>query len=96
MTIPQILALLGVPSLATIIGYLVKLAKQVKILMKAQQAQMRAQLLDKYNQYMRDGYISDEDLTEWENQYQSYHALGQNGVMDDRRKKLFALPNEVQ
>ena len=61
--------------------------------MKAQQAQMRAQLLADYHSAMCDGFISEDDLQEWENQYQSYHELGQNGVLDVRREQLMQLPN---
>lgn len=62
--------------------------------MKSQQAQMRSQLLDQYHKYMDQGFITEEQLEDWENQYQSYHELGQNGILDARRTQLFQLPNK--
>lgn len=66
---------------------------QMKILMKAQQAQMRNQLITQYHFYMNQGWISEDDLEDWENQYQSYHALGENGILDKRRETLLSLKN---
>lgn len=94
MTIPQILSIIGVPSIITIIGFLVKLARQVKILMKAQQAQMRSALLQLYYKYTSQGWIYQDDLDDFENQYQSYHALGKNGVMDAKREEILKLPTK--
>lgn len=39
-------------------------------------------------------YVDLDDREDWEYMYQQYHALGKNGVMDDTRKKLLALPTE--
>lgn len=90
------MSLFGIPSIFAMTAWCVKTCikytKQIQILMKAQQAQMRAELLTKYRQYKQAGRISQEDLDEWENQYQSYHALGKNGVLDARREELFKLP----
>lgn len=87
------LGIVGVPSIATIIGALLLLWRKITILMKAQQAQMRKQLIDDYHTYAAQGWVSDEDLSEWENQYQGYHTLGKNGVLDKRREQLLNLPN---
>ncbi len=95
MTIPQIFALVGVPSMATVIGFLIKLAIDVKIMMEAIQAQMRKDLMSDYNKYMKQGYIEDEDMLEWENRYQKYHRLGKNGIMDAKRENLLDLPNHT-
>ena len=65
----------------------------MKVLAKAQQAQMRSQLLEQYHKYMKDGYISEEHMEDWENQYQAYHSLGKNGILDNRRNALLKLPN---
>lgn len=64
--------------------------------MKAVQAQMRSELLQKYYKAKERGCISSEDLDDWENLYQSYHALGKNGVLDQRRKELFNLPTNLE
>lgn len=67
--------------------------RQLKVLAKAQQAQMRSQLLEQYHFYMDDGWISEEHMEDWENQYQAYHSLGENGILDSRRAELLKLPN---
>lgn len=85
--------LIGFPSLITVIGVLASVFKKIKILMKAQQAQMRSQLLDQYHRYEKQGWISEDDLLDWENQYQAYHSLGANGVLDKRREALMAMPS---
>lgn len=90
------LGIFGIPSIFSLTMWCVKsckkYTKQLKILMQAQKAQMRAQLLKDYTFYMRQGYISQLELDEWENQYQAYHQLvGPNGILDDRRINLFKL-----
>ena len=66
----------------------------MKILAKAQQAQMRSQLLEQYHYYMDGGWISEEHMEDWENQYQAYHSLGENGVLDSRREELLKLTSK--
>lgn len=94
-TILKIMSLIGLPSLVAIVVYLFKLGMKIRILMKAVQAQMRSSLLADYKMFMEQGWISDDDLLEWENQYQAYHQLGQNGVLDKRRDQLMELPNQA-
>lgn len=94
ITFLGILSALGIPSVFVIIKSLIEQKKKIDILMKAQQAQMRQQLLDRFHAYNSKGWISDEELTEWENQYQAYHSLGQNGVLDAKRDILMKLPND--
>lgn len=90
------MAILGIPSIfaicASCFRICMKYTKQIKILMKAQQAQMRTKLLELYHYYINKGCISEEELEDWENQYQSYHELGENGIMDARREALLKLP----
>lgn len=92
-----IMGILGIPSIFTMVVWCIracrKYAKQISILMMAQQAQMRTKLLELYHVYMEQGWVSDEQLTDWENQYQAYHSLGKNGVLDARRAELYKLPN---
>lgn len=91
------LGVLGIPSIFTMAVWCIKCCtrytKQLKVLIKAQQAQMRSQLLDRYHIYMDNGWISEENLEDWENQYQAYHSLGENGILDSRREDLIKLPN---
>lgn len=86
----------GVPSIFAICVASLKICKkytkQIKILMKSQQAQMRTKLLELYHTYIDRGYITEEELEDWENQYQAYHELGQNGILDARREALMKLP----
>lgn len=95
--IVTILGLFGIPSIFSIAIWCLnscrKYAAQLKILMIAQKAQMRAQLLKDYQAYMLKGSIMQLELDEWENQYQAYHSLvGPNGILDDRRQNLMKLP----
>lgn len=92
------MGIIGIPSIFTITVWCIKVCKaytkKMNILMKSQQAQMRSNLLKDYHRYINRGFIYEEELEDWENQYQNYHALGQNGVLDNRREQLFKLPNE--
>ena len=89
------MGMLGIPSIFAMTAWCIKnciqYTKQLKVLAKAQQAQMRSQLLQQYHLYMDDGWISEEHMEDWENQYQAYHSLGENGVLDSRRADLLKL-----
>ena len=91
------LGILGIPSIFTMTVWCIKscirYTRQLKVLAKAQQAQMRSQLLEQYHSYIKDGYISEEHMEDWENQYQAYHCLGENGILDSRRETLMKLPS---
>lgn len=97
--IVNILALLGVPSLCACAGFFAKacirFSKKLEILMNAQQKQMRRDLTLDYHKYMQDGKIDDDDLDMWEQAYQAYHALGENGIMDARRADLIRLNSQA-
>ena len=91
------MSMLGIPSIFAMTAWCIKsciqYTKQLKVLAKAQQAQMRSQLLEQYHYYMDGGWISEEHMEDWENRYQAYHSLGENGVLDSRREALLELPN---
>ena len=74
-----------------------KQMKQVKteidIIKVAMQAQLRDKLLQSYKAYMRQGYADYDDKQNWLNQYNSYHNLGTNGIMDSYKDKLLDLPD---
>ena len=93
------MSMLGIPSIFAMAAWCIKsciqYTKQLKVLAKAQQAQMRSQLLQQYHLYMDSGWISEEHMEDWENQYQAYHSLGENGVLDSRREALLKLPNSA-
>lgn len=89
---------LGAISLLTAIVSFAKfiwtMYQNIKLLMKAVQAQMRGQLLDDYYKYEEQGWISDGDMQEWENQYKAYHSLGKNGVLDSKYETLLKFPHK--
>jgi len=91
------LGLLGIPTIGVMAGWCIrscaKFARQMKVLMSSQQAQMRSNLLKDYKKFIAQGWIEIDDLDDWENQYQKYHLLGANGVMDSKRQELMSLPN---
>ena len=92
------LGALGIPTIFAMASWCIKCCvqytKQLKVLAKAQQAQMRSQLLEQYHFYMDSGWISEEHMEDWENQYKAYHSLGENGILDSRREQLLQLPNK--
>ena len=100
MIILNILAILGFPSLFVLVSVTVKRMKkyseQIKILMEAQQAQMRSQLLKDYYTYKRRGFVYESELEDWENLYNNYHSLGANGIMDKRREALMSLETKAE
>ena len=79
---------LGLPTILVILVWCVRQGQKIAILMSAQQAQMRTKLLELFHKYEKRGYITEEELKDWENQYQAYHSLGKNGVLDSRRERL--------
>lgn len=95
--IVTVMGLLGIPSIFSISMWCFKCCrrytKQLQILMHSQQEQMKNILFEQYKTYIEQGYIDLEDLSIWESNYQAYHSLGKNGVMDSKRDKLMALPN---
>lgn len=94
------LSVLGIPTIFAMTSWSIKCClqytRQLKILAKAQQAQMRSQLLEQYHFYMDNGWISEEHMEDWENQYMAYHSLGENGILDKRREQLLQLPNKKE
>lgn len=73
-----------------------KYAEQIKTLMNAQQAQMRSQLLKDYYKYTQRKFIYEAELEDWINQYNAYHSLGANGIMDKRKETLMNLPTKEE
>lgn len=93
------LGILGIPSIFVMtswcINSCVKFFRELKILQEAQKAQMRGQLLDRYYVIKERGFIWDDEITEWTNQYDAYHVLkGPNEVLDARKDELLAMPSK--
>lgn len=91
----DIMALVGIPSVFACVVWmgkkLLQFGRDMRILMNAQQKQMRRTLMIDYHKYMDAGRITDEELDLWEEDYQAYHSLGENGIMDSRRADLMEL-----
>ena len=75
------LGALGIPSIFAMTVWCIRCClqytRQLKVLAKAQQAQMRSQLLEQYHFYMDNGWISEERMREiaqpmLKNQYGQY------------------------
>ena len=83
----KLLSLIGIPSIFAMVCYIFKMLKsqgqKIKILMDAQQAQMRRDLIEDYYRREKSETILERDLTSWVAQYNAYHALGANGVLDN-------------
>lgn len=87
----QIITLIGFPTIAAFFTYLVK---RIHAIEHGIQATLRDRLQYLYKSYDRRHYAEIDEKEDWEFMYQQYHALGKNGVMDDTRQKLLALPTE--
>lgn len=92
----EMMSLFGIPTLFGIICWISRMVwtqgKRINILMKAQQAQMRRDLMEDYYKHMSNGYVTDRDLGTWIAQYDAYHALGLNGILDKRKDEIMSLP----
>lgn len=90
------LGIFGIPSIFVMSTCCIKACfnfrKQILILIESQQSQMRRDLLVDYKTYTDQGWVDEEDLKIWEDNYQKYHSLGKNGIMDKRRETLLNLP----
>ena len=89
----NILAILGFPSLFAVVTISVR---RIKILMKAQQEQMRSQLLKDFYTYKNRGFVYEAELQDWIECYEAYHKLGANGVMDARKAALLTFETKQE
>ena len=84
------------PLIGVLLGWLIASLKknnqETKALKSGMQALLRDRLLQSYRYFEGKGYVGFDDRENFENMYQNYHALGQNGVMDDIHDKFLALP----
>lgn len=92
-TIEHIVSFVGFPALWMLFIYLIR---RTMALEHGVQAMLRDRLRYLYKSYERNGYVDIDDREDWENMYQQYHTLGKNGVMDNIRQKLLALPTEKE
>ncbi len=90
MSLKDWLTILGVPAL--VFGLISAIWIQTLAIKRGVQALLRDRLTQGYKYHESIGYADIDDRNNLENVYIQYHNLGQNGVMDDLRKKFLALP----
>lgn len=95
------LAIIGIPTIFTLTSWCVKecmkFTRKLEILHSAQKAQMRSQLLEQYYLIKDRSWVWSDELDDWINQYKAYHELvGENGVLDARKKELETFPSKVR
>lgn len=61
---------------------------------KGIQALLKNDLKVRYDHWLDLGYAPEDARDDLEAEYQIYHSLGKNGVMDGRRAKFLELPFE--
>lgn len=78
--------------LSGIIGILYKLYKAVVAIKLGTQAVLRDDLLGKYQHYVLEkNWAPDYEKRNFENLYNQYESLGQNGVMEEKYKEMMRL-----
>ena len=71
-----------------------KRAEDSRLIKKGIQALLKNDLKVRYDYWLDQGYAPEDAREDLEAEYQIYHSLGKNGVMDDRRKRFLAQPKE--
>ena len=71
---------------------MVSLKKDIDLLKKASQVQLKNGLKVRYDYWIDEGYAPNGARDDLEAEYRIYHSLGKNGVMDNRRANFLALP----
>lgn len=96
LTFYQVLCLIGVPSLATVIGWIYKKLKktneEIRSVKLGLQALLRSQMINDYNLWSEKQFAPIHARESFENCWKQYHSLGANGVMDDVHEKFMSLP----
>jgi len=63
---------------------------------KALQLLLRANLINEYKNFEAQGNATISEKNMWLEQYDVYHSLGKNGVMDAIKDKVFIMPIRVE
>lgn len=105
--ISLVLSIVGVPSLATIIGWIHSKQKkhdaeqrqiderqkqETQALKLGVQALLRSQMINDYNKWSDKGYAPIYARENFQNCWVQYESLGKNGVMEDIHNKFMDLP----
>ena len=98
ITLSNVISILGLLFGSGLLGVLWKQVQQQKRSTDAVklgiQALLRAQMINDYNRYVEKGFAPIYARENFEKVWKQYEALGENGVMEDIRKKFFALPTK--
>ena len=86
----EIIKAAGIPAL--LLGLIVTSFVQERAVKKGIQALLRDRLIQGYKYYHAQGWADEDDRSNLENVYVQYHALGENGVMDNLHAKFLDLP----
>lgn len=65
-----------------------------ELIKRGLQALLKNDLKVRYDYWLKLGYAPDDAKDDLEKEYQVYHSLGKNGVMDERRAKFLELPHD--
>ena len=68
--------------------------ESIKVLKAGEQASLRNDLLVLHEKCVEKKFATIPEKDNFENMYQSYHALGKNGVMNNNREEMMKLPTE--
>ena len=68
----------------------------IELMKKTMQKDVRRSLRQDGDMYVRRGWASHQEKTEYDELYWAYHNLGRNGVMDSLHDKVMDLPTEPQ
>ena len=92
MTFYQVLSFLGIPSCFTILVFIIRYIRALRL---GVQALLRAQMISEYNRWKEKGYAPIYAKDNFENCYKQYHQLGANGMMDKLRDEFLSLPSKI-
>jgi hypothetical protein len=89
--------LLGIPSivafaLRAVFKNIKDLREDFKNIKAGVQAQLRSQMIADYNEWSEKGYAPIHVRDNFENNWNRYEALGENGVMSDIHDRFMELP----
>ena len=68
----------------------------IMLLKQGVQALLKNELKVRYDYWLQLGYAPEDAKDDLEHEYQVYHSLGKNGVMDERRARFLRLPSSKQ
>lgn len=70
-----------------------RIDKDLDLMKKTMQKDVRRSLRQDGNAFIKRGYATDLEKTEFDELYWSYHNLGKNGVVDNLHEQVMHLPS---